>query len=297
MIEIQAAWSDIEAMVTGPVGAQMLYVLYRLRYQFPLQPSEKPIAEELIPLGLCRREQGDIHLTEFGAKCADSAREYVFWVDRGRKLHGEGTTPLLSLETFRDKNVVEIGSGWGCNLVRLATVAKRAVGVEVEPVYIEFSRILAKREGVKPPEIFLAAGESTGLGSGEFDWVLLWSVLQYMDIQEALRESMRLLRPGGFLLLAQLLLSDFVVTRLKRVAQERDPRRILSVLSVLANTLWYQAFGKRLRTDVKEDATARPIHPTKSYLIATAQRIGLRFRDDLSCRERDHLCMVLQKPD
>jgi SAM-dependent methyltransferase len=284
-------------MVTGADGLRWLELLVRLQRRCALEPSEKVMADELTALGLCNRDQDDIHLTAFGATCAASAREYLFWIRRDRKLHGEDTQPIVRLENFRDKSVLEIGSGWGCNLVRLASVARRAVGVEIEPNFIEFSRILSKREGIDPPDIRLAAGESTPFGPGEFDWVLLFSALQFMDIGKALRETARLLRPGGYALTTQKLFSDFVGASLRDVVYRRNAQLLLSALSIAANTLWYQCFGKRLRDNVKGDSTSRPIHPTKAYLITTGERAGLRFCKDLSVQLGwGEFGFVFQKP-
>jgi ubiquinone/menaquinone biosynthesis C-methylase UbiE len=289
-------WSDIETIVTGPNGERWLELLYRLDQKLLPEPSEKVMADELIALGLCERNQDDVRLTSVGSKCATSVREYRWWIERDRKFHGEDTQPILRLENFREKVILEIGSGWGCNLVRLRTVAKRIVGLEIEPAYIEMSKILAKREGIEPPEIVVGAAENTPFDNAAFDWVLLWSALQYMDIEKAFREIARLLRPGGYVLTSQILLADFVGRRLQNAIHARNALLLLATASITANTLWYQIFRKRLRNNLIGNSTARPIHPTKHYLIAAAERSGLRFCNDLSVQLGPQFGLVLQKP-
>jgi ubiquinone/menaquinone biosynthesis C-methylase UbiE len=252
------------------------------------------MADELVALGLCKRESALVKLTEFGQKCADSAREYVFWVERLRKLPCEDEHEVTKLETFRNKVVLEIGPGWRCNLVRIATVAKRAVGLEIEPVYLEFSRILAKREGIEPPEIVLGAGECAPFTDGEFDWVLMFSALQYMDVHRAFAELKRLLRRDGFALNANMSWPNYFKVGVQSAIHERSAGALVSAGSMVANTLWYQWFGRRLRPNVSGNATARPVHATESFLIAAAERAGLRYRSDLSFHHESHFWLVLQ---
>jgi hypothetical protein len=134
--QTNSVWSNIETLVTSTDGARWLELLYRLQLRCSLEPSEKAMADELIALGLCKRDQDDVHLTAFGTRCADSAREYLFWIQRDRQ-------PLVRRENFRDKDIHWGGMGLQSCSTQIRTVARRVVGVEVEPVYIKMSRILA----------------------------------------------------------------------------------------------------------------------------------------------------------
>jgi SAM-dependent methyltransferase len=291
------ALARFEALVTGECGKQWLELLYRIQRGGSVDDREKAMADVLLDLGLCRESSAGVkQLTPLGGKCADSAREYLFWVQRNRTLHGEDEYEVTKLANFRDKTVLEIGTGWGCNLLRLATVAKRAVGVEIEPVYLAFSRILARLEGVGRPEIVLGAAEDLPFDSGEFEWVLMFSAMQYMNIHEVLREVRRVLRPGGYVLTTQMLMSGFISGRLTRAFLDGNPRLLLSTASIAINTFWYQFFGWRLRDNISSSATARPIHPTRSFLIKSAERAELRFRPDLSVQRSGLLFLVLEAP-
>jgi SAM-dependent methyltransferase len=296
LVTMEEALARIEVLVMGPGGKRVLELLYRIQRGCSPNRSDDAIADELVAIGLCEANPAGMRLTALGSKCADSAREYLFWTQRNRKLHDEDMYEVSKLANFRDRSVLEVGAGWGCNLVRFAAVAERVVGVEIEPVYIAFSRILAKLEGIEPPEIILGAGENLPFDPGEFDWVVLYSALQYMDVHCLLREGKRVLRPGGFMLTTQMLLGGFVSGRLKHAIRDQNARLLLSTASIAANTLWYQYFGRRLRDNFKENATARPIHPAKSFLIKSAERAGLRFRSDLSFRRGGLLWLVLQAP-
>src|SRR5262249_19744202 len=154
---MNAIFTRIEDLVVGSDGLQWLELLYRLQRGLSEQVDSRT-ADELIELGISQPDSVGVTLTAFGNKCADSAREYLLWIERGRRIHGEDQYHATKLENFRQKDVLELGPGWGSNLVRLAAVSRRVVGVEIEPVYLEFSRILPKREGISPPEIFLGRG-------------------------------------------------------------------------------------------------------------------------------------------
>ena len=252
------------------------------------------IADELFALGICSRVSGGVSLTPFGRRCADSAREYLFWIERHKKFHCEDQYQCTTLENFRGKDVLELGPGWGGNLVRLATVARTAVGVEIEPVYIELGRLLAKREGLPPPKIVLGTAENTPFGSDAFDWVIVWSALQYMNIDETLRECRRVLRPGGYVLAGYPLFFQTILGELRKVM--RRPRSLLSTAMMVTDTFWYQGFRTRLRKNIKGNATARPLHVTKRHLIAASKNAGFQYRGDLSVHLADWFLLVLQKP-
>jgi ubiquinone/menaquinone biosynthesis C-methylase UbiE len=286
-------FTRIEKLITNEDGLEWLRLLFQLD-DGATHILDDRRADELIALGICGRAPEGISLTPFGRKCADSVREYIFWIERHKKIHWEDKYQCLRLENFRDKDVLEIGPGWGCNLVRLAEVARSAKGVELEPVYIEFGRLFAKREGFAPPEIVLGAAENTTFGAETFDWVFIWSALQFTNIDETLRECSRVLRPNGYVLARYPLFFQSVWEELRNV--KRRPRSLLSIASMVTNTIWYQVFRTRLRKNVKSSSTARPIYVTKHHLIATSKSAGFQYRGDLSVHSGNLFLLVLQKP-
>jgi len=288
-------WSEIETLLCGPRGDDCLALLHHLNRRFPIGPDDCALIETMTSVGLCEKLHDGVVLTVLGMKCADSAREYLFWRDRGRKFHGEDSKPALRLENFRDKDVVEFGAGWGCNLVRIGTVARRAVGVEIEPVYVALSSILARREDLRPPDLRLGTAESTPFETGQFDSVLIWSAIQYTDIARTFREAARLLRPGGQVLTSASGLSTYCLNELR--CFKKDPRIHLlkTVALTLTNTLWYRAFGKRLFANSTSFSTARPIYLPISFLVRMAAREGLRNCDDLTVHEDTMTILVLRK--
>jgi hypothetical protein len=104
---IVPVFTRLEELVTGPEGLRWLKLLQRLSLGGLPKPSENAMAEELVALGLCKPDSTLASLAELGRKCADSAREYVFWVERNRKLPYEGGEVVATLETYRGKDVLE----------------------------------------------------------------------------------------------------------------------------------------------------------------------------------------------
>ena len=86
--------------------------------------------------------------TDIGMLAADPIREYRLWLDRDRKLHGEDHSPVLRPASYSGLEVLEPGSGFGCNLLSLQATALRAVGIEPVAIYEQFTEILAAREGL-----------------------------------------------------------------------------------------------------------------------------------------------------
>jgi 2-polyprenyl-3-methyl-5-hydroxy-6-metoxy-1,4-benzoquinol methylase len=263
----------IEKLLISPNGMLWFDLLYRLQGGGLVKSTDARRLMKLTSLGICTHDKTNFKLTPFGSKCADSAREYVFWINRNRRLHGEDEWLVSRLENFRGKAILEIGAGWGCNLVRLGTVAERALGVEIEPVYVEFSKIIAKREGIPVPEIIVAQGEDIPLAPNQFDWIIIYSALEYMDIRRVFAECKRLLKPRGMVLTAQPVFSRICDPYL------RDWRfkTLIRIGFTALNTIWYQCSGSRFR-----GKSGRPIHPTQKFLIRSAQAAGLTYRPDLS---------------
>lgn len=98
--------------------------------------------------------------------------------------------------------VVDVGCGRGASLALLTELGHGAVGLDPAPELLVEARRLA-------PEAMLlrATAEDLPLASGICDAVLCECVLSLtVDPQQALRELRRILRPGGWLVVADLYL-------------------------------------------------------------------------------------------
>jgi ubiquinone/menaquinone biosynthesis C-methylase UbiE len=91
--------------------------------------------------------------------------------------------------------VLEDGCGVGEYLVHLAEHAQQAIGLDYE-----FERTLEAR--IKVPEVVCGAGEKLPFPDNYFDLVLSHEVLEHVqDDQQAVNEIIRVLKPGGRLIL------------------------------------------------------------------------------------------------
>jgi ubiquinone/menaquinone biosynthesis C-methylase UbiE len=282
----------LEQVICGEQGPIILQTLFRLSRGDPLDDGGRAVLPTLAELGVGRRNASGFELNEFGYKCADAAREYIFWVERGRRLHFEDSCPELALHIFENKRVLEIGPGWGCSLFRLQQVSPHVRGREIEEVYVRFASIFAKLEGVQPPTIDVGGGEELPYAENSFDWVLMWSAMQYMDVQTVVREVARVLAPGGRFVATQplfpLLLGEFPRAL-------RHPRELAHQSAALINSLSYGWFRRRLFKNVAGKSTIRPVFLTRRQIISIVNDAGLRFLPDLSWERGGDIVLVAEK--
>ena len=186
-----------------------------------------------------------------------------------------------------------MGPGWGCNLFRLQQVTPHVRGREIDEVYARLTPIFAKLEGVTAPTIDVGGGEQLPYEDGSFDWVLMFSALQYMDLRAATREVARVLAPGGRFLSTQPTLAVLASDLARSMGQ---PRRFAHMSMTLVNSLCYAALGRRVRGTTANAVTSRPVQLTPAQLVSIVEQAGLQHRPDLSGDQpRDYL-LVAEKP-
>lgn len=157
-------------------------------------PEAGPAAEKAQASGWL---DAQLRPTMIGSKIADSCREFKLWEERGRAMPLADTVDEVRVEAFEGLDVVELGSGFGCNLLSLSQSALSVTGIEIEPVYGQLAPILARRAGLAAPRVLQAGADATGLPAASVDRVLIVGAMQYMPIPETLKEMQRILRPGG----------------------------------------------------------------------------------------------------
>ncbi len=214
--------------------------------------------------------------TELGNLVKDPLREFVFWEERGRKLPSEELSPVLARPRFVAKDVLEVGSGGGCNLLSLSGIPHRLVGVEPMPVYRQMTPMLAAMAGLPAPEVVAGWGRDLPFEAASFDTVLCYSAHQYMRVDDALTEMARVLRPAGRLIVVGNTFFPFTGESVVRFARGRSLGTLKYDLTAIANTLAYQLRGRRaVRSTDAKTTTSTPIYPTRGHLYRAARQAGL----------------------
>jgi len=118
------------------------------------------------------------------------------------------------------RHALEIGSGTGFFLLNLmqAGVAERGSVTDISPSMVEVALRNARNLGL-PVDGRVADAETIPYEDGAFDLVVGHAVLHHIpDVERALREALRVLRPGGRLVFAgePTRYGDFVARRLSR---------------------------------------------------------------------------------
>ncbi len=91
----------------------------------------------------------------------------------------------------RDKEVLEVGCGTGLILARLASIARRAVGVDLSPGMLD----KARERGL---DVHEASATALPFEDETFDVACSFKVLAHVaQIEDAMAEMARVVRPGG----------------------------------------------------------------------------------------------------
>lgn len=213
--------------------------------------------------------------TALGNLVKDPLREYGFWEERERRLPSEELSPVLARPRFAGRDVLEVGSGGGCNLLSLSGLPSRLVGVEPMPVYRQMTPMLAAMAGLPSPEVVAGWGRDLPFDAGSFDVVLCYSAHQYMRVDDALTEMARVLRPSGRLIVVGNTFFPFAGESVLRFARGRSLGTLKYDLTAIANTLAYQLRGRRAVTADQQTTTSTPIYPTRGHLHRAARAAGL----------------------
>ncbi len=246
---------------------------FMMRLQFRQPTGDAAGAREVAErLGWVR--PGSDSLTETGWFAADSCREYVFWLERDRRLPFAEEAPELLAEALAGKSVLEIGSGSGMNLMSLAPLAAEVTGLEPIGLYRQLGALLAEAEGLGPIRTEPGQAEALPFEDARFDTVLCVSAHQYFDIRPALQEIARVLKPGGEVMVIGGTLGPYVVGGARDVAL-RSLSGAKNYLVTVVNTLGCMTLGRRVLVRRSKWSTAYPIYPSRGAMVRLLAEAGL----------------------
>lgn len=248
----------------------MMQAMRRLAEGRPVSWSPK-LENEARRLGWLEGER----LTPLGQRVGDSMREFLYWEERGRKLPRRDAVPELAAERFRGSRVLEVGSGFGCNLLRIQEFAAVAIGVDIDPAYLAFGPLFARFAGLPAPRTICARAESLPFDDGSFDHVIMIGSLQYTNIEESLRETRRVLTASGAAIFLLGHLSGYVRNSFVPNAR-RGPRAAAREARDLLGMLSYPWLQRRLTKP------GSPVYPSRRRMVTYLENAGLvceRLRD------------------
>jgi ubiquinone/menaquinone biosynthesis C-methylase UbiE len=139
-----------------------------------------------------REACGEIH-----ADAPEGEPEFYAQVERRRDELEPHIARFADFQGARGKRVLEIGVGLGTDFVRFARAGASVTGVDLTERAVGLVRRRLELEGLDA-DLRVADAESLPFEDGTFDRVYSWGVLHHTpETERAVREAIRVLRPGG----------------------------------------------------------------------------------------------------
>jgi 2-polyprenyl-3-methyl-5-hydroxy-6-metoxy-1,4-benzoquinol methylase len=106
------------------------------------------------------------------------------------------------LGDVRGQAVLDYGCGGGENALLLASRGARVTGIDISPELIEIAKRRLEINGLSA-EFHAISGYNTGLRDASVDVVFCMAILHHLDLELARQEVLRVLRPGGLLIVQE----------------------------------------------------------------------------------------------
>lgn len=101
------------------------------------------------------------------------------------------------------KRVLEYGCGSEILAFDLARDATEVIGIDISEVAIQHARATAVKRGIRNVQFNVDNAEQLHLPDASIDLVVGSGIVHHLDIEQAMREVRRVLRPGGQALFAE----------------------------------------------------------------------------------------------
>jgi len=188
--------------------------IYRVTADAHLMEVARMAAEELPEIKTDRtalmhllRKRHDRTRAYFDELAGRFGKDYV--PGRSWKALAEALLKILNYQV-----VADLGAGEGTLSQLLAQRAEKVIAIDSSPKMVEFGADLAKRHGLENLEYRMGEIEDVPIDDGTVDLAILSQALHHADTPPvAVREAMRILRPGGRLVVLDLLQHNFEEAR------------------------------------------------------------------------------------
>jgi ArsR family transcriptional regulator len=164
--------------------------------------------------------------------------------------------------------LVDLGTGTGRMLELFAPRFRRGLGLDLNPAMLAYARAKLERAGVAHAQVRQGNLYDLPLADRSADAVVMHQVLHFMsDPQRAVREAVRVLAPGG-----RLLIVDFAPHELEFLREEYAHERLGFAGPLIAQ--WCADSG----ADVVETRELAPASPTQKGKLTVSLWVARRPR-------------------
>lgn len=152
-----------------------------------------------------------------------------------------------------DASILEVGSNTGFSCLEFASTLphSKVSGIDINPVSVAFATEKAQRNGIDNVEFYCADGTSLAFEDNTFDMVFCSNVTSFInDRDQAIKEYIRVLKPGGILVAAPIYYREIPPYQIKVDVENA----INANIDVWDRQYWESSFGAdSLRLYFSED--------------------------------------------
>ncbi len=234
----EGAWAFFRLDETGAGGAMAAALAAWL------DPADPVLAADRERLATVRTVRAEVAQSYFASVARD-------W-DRLRSLHvpdeAVEAAVAASLGAGRRRSLLDLGTGTGRMLQKIAPLFERAVGVDANHAMLAVARANLEKAGLSRVELRQGDIYALPFSRGSFDLVIIHQVLHFLDDPaRAVREAAAMLAPGGSLIVV-----DFAPHDMEFLRTEHAHRRLGFAREQIAT--WFTEAG--LDGDMAEEIRA-----------------------------------------
>ena len=188
-------------MYSASLPPELVELALRATTEIPEVTSDKVALQHI----LSRRK--DKARTYFDELAGRFGKDYV----PGRSWKGLAEALIKSLNYRR---VADLGAGEGTLAQLLAQRAEKVIAIDLSPKMVDFAQALAIRNGLHNLEFRIGDIEAPPIEDGTIDLAILSQALHHAEHpQKAIDSALKILAPGGRIIVLDLLLHSFEEAR------------------------------------------------------------------------------------